>query len=185
MTLSREYQDKFDALKQRFDCSNTELEALLRETSKSGKGYSHGTLENLIDYQLQQLDSPRRRIYAIGNIHPPRRRNPRKEPGKERLSAREIRELFGANAKFSRKNEQNRRRVGRLRKTAILSKKKAIKKMLRDGRQKLKAYGTSQTRMGVLLSRLRDEGKRELFREGRRQVRGHARRQLRRFLPLY
>lgn len=185
MTLSREYQDKFDALKQRFNCTNTELEALLRETSKSGKGYSHGTLENLIDYQLQQLDSPRRRIYAIGNIHPPRRRNPLKEPPKERLSAREIRELFGANTTFSRKNEQNRQRVARLRKTAILSKKKAIRKMLRDGRQKLKAYGTRQTRMGALLNRIGNEGRREIFREGRRVVRHHARNQLRRILPLY
>lgn len=185
MTLSREYQDKFDALKQRFNCSNTELEALLRETHKSGKGYSSATLENLIDYQIGQLEAPRRRIYAIGNIHPPRRRNPRKEPEKERLSAREIRELFGANAKFSRKNEQNRHRVARLRKTAILSKKKAIRKMLRDGRQKLKAYGTRQTRMGTLLNRIGNEGRMELANEGRRVIRRHVRSQIRRIVPFY
>jgi hypothetical protein len=146
MTLSREYQDKFDALKQRFNCSNTELEALLRETYKSGKGYSHGTLENLIDYQVGQLDAPRRRIYAIGNIHPPRRKNPLKELLKERLSAREIRELFGADITFSRKNQQNHQRIERLKRTARFLKREATKEMLREGRIQLRRHARRQLR---------------------------------------
>lgn len=143
MTLSHEYQDKFDSLKQRFNCSNAELETLLRETYKSGKGYSSATIENLIDYQLNQLDTPRRRICAIGSVQPQRRRNSLKEPSKERLSAREIRELFGTNAIFSRKNHQ---RVQRLKETARLLKREATREMLREGRRQLRTHARRQLR---------------------------------------
>lgn len=185
MTLSREYQDKFDTLKQRFNCSDSELETLLKETYKSGKGYNHGSLENLIDYQIHQIDSPRRRISQVVYSPIERQRRKIKKPENERLSAREIRELFGTHTTFSRKNQQNHQRIERLRKTAIRSKKKAIKKMLREGRQKLLGYGTRQTRMGALLNRLGNEGRTELANEGRRLIRRQVRSQIRRIVPLY
>lgn len=169
MTLSREYQDKFDSLKHRFNCSNTELEALLRETYKSGRGYSHASLENLIDYQIGQLDAPRRRICQVVYSPMEKRRRMLQEPPNERLSAREIRELFATSlldVKFSK---------------SVRGKLLDFKQRLQKRRQKLKFRRRAQS----LLNRLARETRNEALREGRRQIRGHARRQLKRFLPLY
>lgn len=175
MILSREYQDKFNNLKQRFGCNDVELEALLRESNKSTTGSRSASIESLIDWQITQLDAPRgRRIYAVDwDFDEPTDRRGRKPIKEEsgRLSNWEIREIFGTQRPFNPPIFRRLNKLANFRQSPSFSKRFESRRRLKNLRR--------------FVDTLKREGRRELLREGRRVARSSIRRQVRGLMPRY
>ncbi len=180
MILSRIYQDKFDQLKQKFGCNDVELEALLRESNKS----IHTSIESLIDQKLSDIDTPRRRkIYAVDwtadePVHRWKRKP--KKYNDERLSSREIKEIFDnihhTDVRFSSTSSSQRLRLKKLKKVGIKNRMTKLRQRIERSRHRPIQH------LNRALRSLARHGKRELVREGRRVVRSSARYYLRRMM---
>lgn len=174
MILSREYQDKFNNLKQRFGCTDRELEVLLRESHKSTSGIRAASIESLIDQQLNEIDAPRgRKIYGIDWEYEEPTSHRRRKILKEengRLNNWEIREIFDANRPF----DPAFRRLNRLvnfRQSSNFRKKVERHRRLNKLRQ--------------IFHNIKHEGRRELLRESKRIGRNAIRRQARGLVSHY
>jgi len=182
--LSPIYQEKFDKLKQKFGCNDAELEALLRESNKSIHSNRLAPIESLIDQQLHELEVPRgKKIYAVHweALEPIHRweRKPKKYDD-ERLSSREIKELFDnvhpSDVRFSSMSNSSRVRLKKLKKVGIKNRMMKLRRRIEMGRQR------PAQRLNRALRSLGRHGKREIMREGKLLARNAARKQLRRLV---
>lgn len=184
MNLNPIYQERFEKLKQKFGCSDVELEALLRESNKSIHSNRLAPIESLIDQQLHELEAPRgRKIYAVDwTADEPVHRWERKarKYDDERLSAREIKELFDnvhpSDVRFSSMSSSSRARLKKLKKVGIKNRMMKLRQRIERGRQR------PAQRLNRALRSLGRHGKREIMREGKRIARNTARQQLRRLV---
>jgi hypothetical protein len=184
MILNPIYREKFDRLKQKFGCSEEELEILLRESRRNSNNRLT-SVEALIDQQLSEVDAPRiRRIYAVDrSADEPTYRRGRKPKQEEsgRLSSREIREIFEdihpKDIFFMRNSSpKNFKR---------LSVKNRIENRMRRFRRRLaRRVKSPNDRLNNAIRAIGRHGSREAVRETKRVVRSEAHRHLRRVLGI-